>query len=132
MSPDTEPELALQGGVSISRQIQTQIRDCIVTGQLCPGEQLPTVRATAVALAVNPNAVLEAYQQLEREGFLTSKEGSGTFVASLPPLRPRQAALRGECERLCQELLAQAGCYGYSSADVIALIQALTERRLSS
>jgi GntR family transcriptional regulator len=132
MNHDTEPELLLQGGVSISRQIQTQIRDCIVTGQLNPGEQLPTVRATSVALAVNPQPVRQAYQELEREGFLTSEEGSGIFVASLPPLRSRQAAFRPECERLCQEFLAQAARYGFSSADVITLIEELNERRLSS
>src|SRR5438128_860337 len=92
-----------KSGVPIYGQIQTQIRDCIVSGQLSPGEQLPTVRAMSVALAVNPNAVRQAFQELEREGFLTSEEGSGTFVASLPPLRLRQAAFQPECERLCQE-----------------------------
>src|SRR5438445_6108504 len=98
MSSSPDPELTLQGGVSICNQIRTQIRDCVVSGQLIPGEQLPTVRAMAVELAVNPGAVSKAYQELEREGFLTSDEGSGTFVASGAPSRDRQTESRTEFE----------------------------------
>ena len=132
MSDDhPDPELTVQGGVSICDQMRTQIRDCVVSGQLLPGEQLPTVRAMAVELSVNPAVVSRAYQELEREGFLTSEEGSGTFVASGAPSRLAQAEGRAEFERLCQEFLAQAARCGYSSADVIEAIRALSERRIS-
>jgi GntR family transcriptional regulator len=123
-----DPELTLQGGVSICNQIRTQIRDCVISGQLLPGEQLPTVRAMAVDLSVNPGPVFKAYQELEREGFLTSEEGSGTFVASGSPSRDLQTERRTEFETICQEFLAQAARCGYSSGDVIQTIQALTER----
>jgi GntR family transcriptional regulator len=131
MSDHSDPELTVQGGVSIGDQIRTQIRDCVVSGQLLPGEQLPTVRAMAVELSVNPGAVSKAYQELEREGFLTSEEGSGIFVASGTSSRLGQTEGRAEFEKLCQEFLAQAARCGYSSADVIQTIRALTERRIS-
>lgn len=126
MTSRSDPELAVQGGASICRQIRTQIRDCIVSGQLLPGEQLPTVRGMAVELAVNPSAVNEAYQELEREGFLTSEEGSGTFVATHAISR---TGCRAEFEQLCQEFLCQAARYGYSTVEVMKTIQAFTELR---
>lgn len=131
MSSCCDPELALQGGVSICDQIRTQIRDCVVSGQLLPGEQLPTVRAMAVELSVNPGAVSKALEELQREGVLTSEEGSGTFVASGAPTRLRQTDCLEEFKRLCQEFLAEAARCGYSTGDVIETIAALTERRLS-
>ena len=131
MSSRCEPELALHGGVSICDQIRTQIRDCVVSGQLLPGEQLPTVRSMAVELSVNPGTVSKALQELEREGVLTSEEGSGTFVAAGAPTRLRQTDCRDEFERLCQEFLAQAARCGYSAGDVIETVLALTKRRLS-
>ena len=123
-----DPELTLQGGVAIGRQIQTQVRDCIVLGQLVPGEQLPTVRAMAVELAVNPRVVNQAYRELEQEGFLTSEEGSGTFVAAQPMARLRQT----DFEELCHDFLAEAARHGFSSSDVIDTIATFTERRSSS
>lgn len=131
MSHCPDPELTLQGGVSICEQIRTQIRDYIVSGQLVPGEQLPTVRAMAVELSVNPSAVSRAYRELEREGLLTSEEGSGTFVASGALFPIRQAESRAELKRLCQEFLDQAGRCGYSTVDVLEAVQALTEGRMA-
>src|SRR5437870_11791030 len=70
-----------KSGVPVYRQIQDLIRYAIASGLLNPGEQLPTVRSLAVELSVNPNTVIEAYTELEREGIFTSEQGSGTFVA---------------------------------------------------
>src|SRR5262249_36204508 len=88
-------------GVPIYRQIQDQIRYGIASGRLQPGEQLPTVRALAVDLSVNPNTVIKAYTELERQGVLTTEQGSGTFVAPLPAValapKDRQAKLRALC-----------------------------------
>ena len=56
-----------KSGVPIYRQIQDQVRYGIASGLLLPGEQLPTVRALAVELSVNPNTVIKAYTELERQ-----------------------------------------------------------------
>jgi GntR family transcriptional regulator len=132
MSNACDPELTLQGGMAIYRQILTGIRDAIASGRLLPGEQLPTIRATAVELSVNPAVVAKAYQELEREGFVTSAEGSGTFVAPRPRGRADMAEVHPqaeywvEFERLCQEFLAQAARYGFTSSDVIDALTTLT------
>jgi GntR family transcriptional regulator len=114
-----------KSGVPVYRQIQDQIRYGIASGRLSPGEQLPTVRALAVELAVNPNTVIRAYTELERMGVLTTEQGSGTFVAeqSLPPLTAEER--RAKLESLCSEFLSYAARYGFSPAELVQTIQKL-------
>jgi GntR family transcriptional regulator len=120
-----------KSGVPIYRQIQDQIRYGIASGRLLPGEQLPTVRALAVDLKVNPNTVIKAYTELERQGVLTTEQGSGTFVAPLPAVvlapEDRQAKLRA----LCTEFLGQVAPYGFGPDDVVGAIEKLTAERQS-
>ena len=114
-----------KSGVPIYRQIQDQVRYGISSGRLRPGEQLPTVRALAVDLAVNPNTVIKAYSELERQGVLTTEQGSGTFVAPLPAVvlapEDRQAKLRA----LCAEFLGQVALYGFGPDDVLRAVRKL-------
>ena len=115
-----------KSGVPIYQQIQDQVRYGVAAGRLRPGEQLPTVRALAVDLAVNPNTVIKAYSELERQGVLTTEQGSGTFVASPPAvalaLEDRQAKLRA----LCAEFLGQVAQYGFGPDDVLRAVRKLT------
>ena len=69
------------GAVPVSEQIAEQIRFAIATGRLEPDEKLPSVRALARDLLVNPNTVAKVYRDLEREGILRTRPGSGAFVA---------------------------------------------------
>jgi GntR family transcriptional regulator len=122
MSELPEPELVLQGGRPVARQIEEQIRDCILQGLLHPGEALPTVRAVAVGLGITPHAVAEAYRNLETDGWLTDEQGGGPFVASLPaPVSP--------LEHICREALARAERLGYSADEVLHTLQAFLPRR---
>lgn len=118
-------------GVPIYRQIQDQIRCGIAAGQLSPGEQLPTIRALAVELAVNPNTIIKAYSELEHEGLLTSEQGSGTFIAARPTGALSAAQQQAKLQNLCVEFLAQAARYGFSPGEVVQAIQALNKRRSS-
>ena len=120
-------QLNSKSGVPIYRQIQDQVRYGIASRLLMPGEQLPTVRGLAVELAVNPAAVREAYSELEREGFLTSEEGSGTFVA-VAPFDEGKSGFREEIERLCMSCLTQAARYGYTSEEVVNWLKKFAER----
>ena len=62
-------------------QIKDGLRRLIVTGALEPDEKLPSVRALAIDLAINPNTIQRAYAELEREGFIYSVAGKGSFAA---------------------------------------------------
>ena len=92
-----------KSGVPIYRQIQDQIRFGITSGRLRAGEQLPTVRALAVDLAVNPNTVIKAYTELERQGVLTTEQGSGTFVAQVPAVTLAPEDQQAKLLALCAE-----------------------------
>lgn len=124
-----EFKLSDQTGVPIYRQIQDQIRFGIASGLLKPGEQLPTVRALAVELSVNPNTVIKAYGELEREGVLTTEQGTGTFVATPPPALLPEAQRQAKLESLCLEFLANTGKYGFTHREVLRTLDALTERK---
>lgn len=80
-------------GVPIYIQIMDQIRRSVAGGILAPGEQLPSVRDLALQLAINPNTISKAYQELEHEGVVYTLRGRGTFVSG-------QASALSESDRL--------------------------------
>jgi GntR family transcriptional regulator len=69
-------------------QIVQQVRQALRMGVLEVGDKLPTVREVVAATAVNPNTVLKAYRDLERDGLVQARAGHGTFVLSRPPGPP--------------------------------------------
>jgi GntR family transcriptional regulator len=75
-------------GVPPYLQIVRQVRQALRMGVLNVGDQLPTVREVVAAVAVNPNTVLKAYRDLEREGLVEARAGQGTFVRARPPGPP--------------------------------------------
>ena len=69
-------------------QIVQQVRQALRMGLLDAGDKLPAVREVVAATAVNPNTVLKAYRDLEREGLIEARVGHGTFVLKRPPGPP--------------------------------------------
>jgi GntR family transcriptional regulator len=69
-------------------QIVQQVRQALRMGLLDVGDKLPAVREVVAATAVNPNTVLKAYRDLEREGLIDARPGHGTFVLKRPPGPP--------------------------------------------
>lgn len=65
----------------IYEQVKDGLRHLVVTGAIQEGEKLPSVRAMASSLAINPNTIQRAYEDLEREGYLNSVAGKGSFAA---------------------------------------------------
>ena len=74
-----------RSGVAPYQQLVRQTRHALRLGMLREGDQLPTVKEVVGSLAINPNTVLKAYRELERDGVVKPRPGVGTFVtASLP------------------------------------------------
>lgn len=90
----------------IYEQIIENVKTLIVSGVLERDQQLPSVRQLAQELAINPNTIQRAYQELEREGIIYSLKGRGSFVgSSLGELRTvQQAELLAQLETVSCEL----------------------------
>lgn len=69
-----------RSGVATYVQIVQQTKQALRLGMLEPGDKLPTAREVVEATAINPNTVLKAYRELEREGLVEARRGLGTFV----------------------------------------------------
>jgi GntR family transcriptional regulator len=72
--------LDAKSGVSPYLQVVHQVRRALRLGLLVEGDQLPTVKDVVAGLAINPNTVLKAYRELERDGLVAARPGVGTFV----------------------------------------------------
>ncbi|HEX6751603.1 MAG TPA: GntR family transcriptional regulator [Longimicrobium sp.] len=93
-------DLDLSDGRPLYQQIVDEVRRAVAQGALKPDDTLPSVRALATELRVNPNTVQQAYRELERAGVVYSRRGQGTFAA-----RP---AGEGERERLLRDVAERA------------------------
>ena len=80
--------LDARSGVPTYLQLAQQVRQAVRLGILKPGDQLPTVKEVVGSLAINPNTVLKAYRELDREGVVEGRRGVGTFVAAEPSSPP--------------------------------------------
>lgn len=74
-------EIDPRSHVPIYRQIADGIREAVAAGVYRPGESLPSLRALALDVQVNPNTVQRAYDELTREGLIYSRRGRGLFVS---------------------------------------------------
>jgi GntR family transcriptional regulator len=91
-----------QSGISTYMQLVQQVRHAVRYGILRPGDQLPTAREVVAALAINPNTVLKAYNELERDGLVRSRPRAGTFVVEggpKPLVKPVHLRLRRSLDR---------------------------------
>ena len=80
-------------GVATYLQLVQQVHQALRLGVLQPGDRLPTAQQVVASLAINPNTVLKAYRDLEREGLVRARPGLGTFViGSLPRTDPQAQA----------------------------------------
>ncbi len=106
----------------IYRQLMDQLQRRVAGGQLVAGDELPSVRELAQALAVNPMTVSKAYSLLEAEGWLERRRGLGMVVAP-QHRRARSAADRSELLRpTLQRAAAEARQLGLEPARVLALL----------
>jgi GntR family transcriptional regulator len=94
-------------------QIATRIRVAIATGELRPADALPSVRELAAELRVNPATVVQAYRDLEAEGFVEIRQGTGTFIRELAPGRRARERAR-QAKALVQRLVIDARRAGVS------------------
>lgn len=94
------------GGVPIYDQITRQVKGLILRGELKEGEALPSMRLLARELRISVITTKRAYEELEREGFITTVPGKGCFVAPQDPALAREETLRRVEEHLTRAVEA--------------------------
>ncbi len=100
-------------GVPIYAQIVRQLKGLILSGELSEGQALPSMRLLAQDLRISVITTKRAYEELERQGFLTTVPGKGCFVAAQNRETRREAVLCQVEERLSQAVdAAKAGAVG--------------------
>jgi GntR family transcriptional regulator len=114
--------LDTKSGVPFYRQIILQVEMAIADNRLKAGDQLPTVRGLAVDLKVNPNTVARAYSQLELLGYVTTQQGTGTFI-STKEVDFSEVERQRILARISEEFLAKAASYGFAPREIIKYLQ---------
>ncbi|MET7364044.1 GntR family transcriptional regulator [Streptomyces sp. NPDC005562] len=116
-----------RSGVATYLQIVQQTQQALRLGLLETGDKLPTAREVVEATAINPNTVLKAYRELEREGLVEARRGLGTFVRRTLGHAPADSPLRGELV----EWAARARRAGLDRDDVAALFTAVLDEQFT-
>ena len=111
-------------------QIAGQLRVAIAAGELRAGDSLPSVRNLAGRLRVNPATVVQAYRDLEAEGFVEMRQGAGTFVREVVPERRASERTR-QATSLVRQLVAEAGRLGLTSRELLQAIAQELEVKVS-
>lgn len=110
-------EIDPRSPVPLYEQIAARIRVAVAAEEYRAGEALPSVRQLSSTLRVNPSTVVQAYRDLEREGFVEMRHGAGTFVRAVGPEVREQERMR-QARVLVRSLLAEAARLGIGAADV--------------
>ena len=102
------------------KQVTDQIKDAIASGDLKPNDRLPSVRELSDALNVSAITIKRAYQDLETEGFVLTRAGLGSYVASVErdALRKRKLA---ELQEEVRRLVRSSAKFGISADDIVRL-----------
>ena len=103
----------------IYEQVKDGLRRLIVSGAIADGEKLPSVRQLAGQLAINPNTIQRAYNELEAEGYAASVPGKGSFAVRGE--RGQDDARRRELSETLRETAAELRAMGVSQAEIEAL-----------
>ncbi|MFH8800282.1 GntR family transcriptional regulator [Streptomyces sp. NPDC017936] len=114
-------------GVATYLQIVHQTKQALRLGMLRPGDKLPTAREVVEATAINPNTVLKAYRELERDGLVEARRGLGTFVRRGLSTAPADSPLRAELDAWAD----RARAAGLDRDDVAALFTAVLDRHFT-
>ena len=113
-------QINLTSKVPIYEQLYRKIMELMVKGVLKEDDQLPSVRTLAKDLGINPNTVMKAYQELERNGIIYSIAGRGNFIAPMKDAVIYEKALSG-----FDQVVIDALKQGFSKEELIKRIEVL-------
>lgn len=122
-NPLADFQIDHSSGLPVWIQVKNRISYLIGAGQYVPGDRLPTVRALAVDLDISYNTVNRAYMDLEREGFITTRKGRGTFIADRHEIGAERAT-DSAVELLIDDMIRACSHAGMNDEDILAMVKA--------
>ncbi len=115
---------------ALTTQIVEQIQSRVLSGELQPGTQLPTVRQLAAELRVNFNTVARAYRILDELGLISTQQGRGTYIWDPLPVKDAAEHRRRALEQIAAHFLNDAAAMGFSGEEIHAAIEAQLQKSL--
>ncbi|TWU59780.1 HTH-type transcriptional repressor YtrA [Rubripirellula tenax] len=115
----------------IYRQVVDQVRHAVATGKVAVGDPLPSVRALAGELVVNPNTIAKAFATLVRDGVIESQQGRGYFVAQRREIYTHKERVRRLAE-VMDPFLAEALSLGFDEQQIVDEVQKRLRKTFSS
>ena len=113
-----EIQIDFRSGLPIYAQIVDQIQKRIESGELSPGDQLPTVRQLATDLRVNFNTVARAYRLLDEGGVISTQHGRGTYVWDSPSEESNQRIRNKDLKELTVQFIRDMTRSGFSLEEI--------------
>jgi GntR family transcriptional regulator len=108
-------------GVPIYLQIETQVKNAIAAGALKPARPLPSVRKLAAELGINPNTAARAYQNLERDGVISTVPGGGSYVADNVPRFLKSEKLR-RLQPYARQIAVEGAQLGLTDEEILKMV----------
>ncbi|MEF2651417.1 GntR family transcriptional regulator [Slackia piriformis] len=112
-------------GMPIWLQLRHRLVYLIESGLFEEGERLPTVRELSVSLGINYNTVSKVYQDIERDGYINSKRGKGTFVSQIASRG--EAGVKDEAETLTDDYIRRCLELGIPLSQIASLLEGRLE-----
>lgn len=121
MGPLTSFQLDHSDGLPVWMQLRNKIAYLIASGSYHEGDKLPTVRVLADELDVSQNTVIRAYMDLEREGYIISRKGKGTFVIgnNVAASEPERVAFGA----MVDDVIRAARSIGMDNKSILAMVK---------
>ena len=119
--------LNYQSGEAIYRQIVEQVKYKVASGELKPGQRMPSIRELAKQLKINPRTVVKSYEELRAAGLTVMRQGQGVFITenqTLTPAKARQKSIKEMARRMFAESLR----VGASKEEVLTIVREIAEK----
>ena len=115
---DMDISIEFQSGIPLYEQIAQQVLELIQSGELKPGNQLPTTRQLAVDLGVNFNTVARAYRMLDQDSVISTQHGRGTYILEQNTLNQEKKGNPDTIEDLTRFYLRKATYLGFEPEEI--------------
>ena len=118
-----ELRVDLESGVPLYMQLVDRIKQMVISGQLQPGQQLPTIRQLAADLRINYNTVGRAYSILDEEGVISTQQGRGTYITSRLDEGQLRKLRLDKLRGMIGQAVHEARALGYEPREIEAIFQ---------